>query len=63
MKLLYLYSIADLTEGQMICGAGGGGFLQVILKSGVTKDELRSRLREVFQDSGVAVYECKIVEV
>lgn len=57
-----LYSIADLTEGQMICGAGGGGFLQVILKSGVTKDELRSRLREVFQDSGVAVYECKIVE-
>ncbi len=57
------YSIADLIEGQMICGAGGGGFLQVILKKNTTKDALRKRLREVFQDSGVAVYECKIVGV
>lgn len=56
-----LYSIEDLIDGQMICGAGGGGFLQVILKRGVTKDELRKRLREVFQDSGVAVYDCKIM--
>ncbi len=58
-----LYSIADLTDGQMICGAGGGGFLQVILKKDISKDELRKRLREVFQDSGVAVYDCKIMEV
>ncbi len=56
-----LYSIEDLTDGQMICGAGGGGFLQVILKKGITKYELRRRLCEVFQDSGVMVYECKLV--
>ncbi len=55
------YSIADLTDGIMICGAGGGGFLQVILKKGITKDMLRERLQTVFQDSGVAVYACELV--
>jgi fucokinase len=54
-------SISDLTCGQMICGAGGGGFLQVVLKKGVTKQELVKRLSTVFQDSGVAVYDCKII--
>ncbi|MBQ3817235.1 MAG: fucokinase [Clostridia bacterium] len=49
-------SIDDLIEGRMICGAGGGGFLQVILKSGVTIEMLRDRLWEVFADSGVQVY-------
>ncbi len=58
-----MYSIEDLTDGQMICGAGGGGFLQVILKRGVKKEELYSRLRTVFQDSGVAVYDCKLIGV
>ncbi len=58
-----LYSIADLTEGNIICGAGGGGFLQVILKQGITKEMLRSRLREVFQDSGVDVYDCRLVGI
>ncbi|MBQ3053605.1 MAG: bifunctional fucokinase/L-fucose-1-P-guanylyltransferase [Clostridia bacterium] len=56
-----LYSISDLTEGHMICGAGGGGFLQIVLKKGISKELLRNRLREVFQDSGVAVYDCKII--
>ena len=55
------YSIADLIDGQMICGAGGGGFLQVILKRGITKEELRKRLKEVFQDSGVDVYDCELI--
>lgn len=49
-------SIEDLICGKMICGAGGGGFLQVILKKGVTRDMLRERLLEVFQDSGVDVW-------
>ena len=53
--------IDDLVDGKMICGAGGGGFLQVVLKKGVTKDELRERLNEVFQDSGVNVWECEFV--
>ncbi|MCD7882383.1 MAG: hypothetical protein LUI87_01540, partial [Lachnospiraceae bacterium] len=53
--------IDDLVDGRMICGAGGGGFLQVVLKKSVTKDDLRERLNEVFQDSGVAVWECAFV--
>ena len=55
------YSIADLIDGQMICGAGGGGFLQVILKRGITKQELLKRLKKVFQDSGVDVYDCELI--
>ena len=50
-------SCEDLIDGKFICGAGGGGFLQVILKKDVTKEELRARLRDVFQDSGVDVWE------
>lgn len=53
--------IEDLTDGQMICGAGGGGFLQVILKKGVTKEQLHKRLNRVFQDSGVDVWESEIL--
>jgi len=52
-------SVEDLIEGKMICGAGGGGFLQVVLKKNVTKQQLRDRLFEVFADSGVAVYDCE----
>ena len=52
-------SIDDLTDAHMICGAGGGGFLQVVLKKGVSKDKLRERLWEVFADSGVEVYDCE----
>ena len=47
----------DLIAGRFIAGAGGGGFLQVILKHGVTKKQLHDRLRQVFQDSGVDVWE------
>ncbi len=54
-------SVQDLIEGKMICGAGGGGFLQVVLKSGVSKEDLAQRLSEVFQDSGVALWDCAIV--
>ncbi len=53
--------IDDLIDGRMICGAGGGGFLQVVLKKGITRDDLRKRLNEVFQDSGVDVWECAFV--
>ncbi len=48
----------DMISGKMICGAGGGGFLQVILKKGVTREDLRDRLNEVFADSGVDVWNC-----
>ena len=47
----------DMIDGRFIAGAGGGGFLQVILKKGVTKAMLRERLHEIFQESGVEVWE------
>lgn len=36
--------VGGVTDGKMICGAGGGGYLQVILRTGVTKDELQAWL-------------------
>ena len=35
--------------------------LQVILKKGVTKEMLRERLKSVFQDSGVDVWEAEFI--
>ena len=54
-------AIEDLLDGKMICGAGGGGFLQVILKKNVTKGMLRERLHETFEDCGVDVWNCTLV--
>ena len=51
-------SCEDLIAGRMICGAGGGGFLQVILKKGVTMVDLNNALKHTFGDSGVAVWDC-----
>ena len=51
----------DLTAAQFIAGAGGGGFIMVILKKGITKDMLRQRLAAIFQDSGVDVWESRFV--
>ena len=55
------FSINDLIDGKMISGAGGGGFLQVILKKGVTKDQVHKRLKSVFQDNDIDVWECELV--
>ncbi len=52
-------TIDDLIDGHMICGAGGGGFLQVIMKRGVTTEMLRARLDEIFAGSGVDVWKCE----
>ena len=54
-------SIEELIDGKLVCGAGGGGFLQVILKKGVTKQQVENRLNEVFMDSLVGVADCKLV--
>ncbi len=54
-------SCDDLLAGKMICGAGGGGFLQVVLKKGVTKDELQARLKNVFSDTDISVWKCGLV--
>lgn len=50
-------AVDDLLEGRMICGAGGGGFLQAVMKRGVTKDAVRKRLQDVFQDAGIDVWD------
>lgn len=55
------FACQDLIEGQFIAGAGGGGFLQVILKRGVTREMLDERLNKIFQDSGVKVWDAEFV--
>lgn len=54
-------TVADLTDGRAVCGAGGGGFLQVILKKGISKEQLRERITEKFPGSGVEVWECTLI--
>ena len=54
-------SVEDLLEGRMICGAGGGGFLQAVMKKGVTREAVRKRLGDVFQDAGIDVWDCRLV--
>lgn len=54
-------SVEDMLDAKMICGAGGGGFLQVILKKGCTKEDLKERIHSVFQESGVAVWDCELI--
>ena len=44
-----------------MCGAGGGGFLQGVLKKNVTKQELADRLEELFPESGVRLWECELI--
>ncbi|MCL2514136.1 MAG: hypothetical protein FWF08_09550 [Oscillospiraceae bacterium] len=58
----YIFEVCeDLIDGKSICGAGGGGFLQVILKTGVSKETLRLRLDEVFGDCGVLLWDCTLI--
>lgn len=54
-------SIEEMIDGRLVCGAGGGGFLQVILKKGITREDIEKRLNEVFMDSLVGVADCKLV--
>ena len=54
-------AIENMIAGRLVCGAGGGGFLQVVLKKGVTKEMVHRRLKEVFQDNPVDVWECELI--
>ena len=51
-------AIDDLIDGKMICGAGGGGFLQIVMKKGITLAEIKERLDDVFGSSGVEAWQC-----
>ena len=54
-------AIEDLIEGKFISGAGGGGFVQVILKKNVTKAQLSDRLQGVFQSSGIDLWDTEFI--
>lgn len=56
-----IMSVDPLICGKFIAGAGGGGFIQVILKKGCTKDDLRSSLKAVFGNSGVDVWDTEFI--
>ncbi len=54
-------SLESFIDGKLVCGAGGGGFLQVILKETVTKEEVRKQLKSVFGDSNIDIWDCTII--
>lgn len=54
-------SIDDLISGKLVCGAGGGGFLQVILKEKVSKEDVRERLKSVFPNTDIDVWDCTVL--
>lgn len=53
--------IDDYIDARMVIGAGGGGFLQVILKDGISRKMIQDRLNDNFKDIHVKVYESSIV--
>jgi fucokinase len=58
----YIFDVCDdLIEGKSICGAGGGGFLMVILKPEVSKADLQARLEEKFAECGIEVWDSEFV--
>ena len=50
--------IDEYIDGKMICGPGGGGFIQIILKKGISPDIIKEKLKEMFGDSDICIYEC-----
>lgn len=54
-------AVDDLIDGRMVCGAGGGGFLQVVLKKNVSRGQLQQKLKDIFSDTDISVWDCKLV--
>ena len=50
----------DLTCGKMVCGAGNGGYIELILKKGITKEELNKRLEKEFPNTNIKAWEIEI---
>jgi len=53
---------AEMTAGKMICGAGGGGFIQIVLKKGCSMQDLSTRLNMTFPHQGIDVWRCDFVK-
>ena len=51
----------DMTDGKMICGAGGGGFIQIILKEEFAQKDLSSRLKKMFPNQNIDVWDCEFI--
>lgn len=53
-------AIEDLIDGKFIAGAGGGGFLQIIMKKHVPADQVDQRLKETFPGTGIALWKSEL---
>ena len=53
-------AIEDLIDGKFIAGAGGGGFLQIIMKKDVSADQVDQRLKETFPETGIALWKSEL---
>lgn len=52
---------ADMTAGMIMCGAGGGGFIQIFLEKGCSSQILDNRLKSAFPGQSIAVWDCGFV--
>lgn len=50
-----------MVDGVFIAGAGGGGFLQAILKKGITKAQVQKRVYSIFKRSEVKIWDCELL--
>lgn len=50
----------DITSGKMICGAGNGGFIEIILKKGIKKQEINKRLQKEFANTDVKIWKVEL---
>lgn len=55
-----MQSINHLTCGGHICGAGGGGFLQIMLRPGVLISDLKKVLDSICTDCSIKAYPVKL---
>lgn len=55
---MIFHACEDMTAGRMICGAGGGGFIQIVLREGFSRKQLSDRLKASFPGQGIDVWDC-----
>lgn len=56
------YLCRPYIAGGMTCGAGGGGFIQLILNGSLSKEALSQKLKDVFPGSKLGLWEIGIVD-